>query len=98
MAKYIYTYYGTAQKKRSSIQPYRYNSFELMKVRLIDVDMRKSADQIMELPMQIEIHIGSVKYLLAYGVSYPGGRLAALCLETGEEYYSLSNEMEAIDI
>lgn len=25
------------------------------------------------------------------GASYPGGRLAALCLDTGEEYYSMSN-------
>lgn len=32
------------------------------------------------------------------GASYPGGRLAALCLDTGEEYYSTSNEMEEINI
>lgn len=28
------------------------------------------------------------------GANYPGGRLAALCLETGEEFYSSSNETE----
>lgn len=32
------------------------------------------------------------------GAHYPGGRLAALCLDTGEAYYSTSNEMEEIDI
>lgn len=32
------------------------------------------------------------------GASYPGGRLAALCLDTGEAYYSTPNEMEEIDI
>ncbi len=32
------------------------------------------------------------------GVNYPGGRLAALCLDTGEEYYSTLNEKEEIDI
>lgn len=32
------------------------------------------------------------------GASYPGGRLAALCLDTGEEYYSTLNERENIDI
>lgn len=32
------------------------------------------------------------------GASYPGGRLAALCLDTGKEYYSSSNEMEVIDV
>lgn len=28
------------------------------------------------------------------GANYPGGRLAALCLETGEEFYSSPNETE----
>lgn len=28
------------------------------------------------------------------GATYPGGRLAALCLDTGEEYYSAPNKME----
>lgn len=28
------------------------------------------------------------------GANYPGGRLAALCLDTGEEYYSAPNEKE----
>lgn len=28
------------------------------------------------------------------GANYPGGRLAALCLDTGEEYYSTPNEKE----
>lgn len=32
------------------------------------------------------------------GASYPGGRLAALCLDTGKEYYSSSNEMEVLDV
>ena len=32
------------------------------------------------------------------GAHYPGGRLAALCLDTGEAYYSTPNEMEEIDI
>lgn len=32
------------------------------------------------------------------GAHYPGGRLAALCLDTGEEYYSTPNEMEETDI
>lgn len=32
------------------------------------------------------------------GAHYPGGRLAALCLDTGEEYYSTPNEMKETDI
>lgn len=36
--------------------------------------------------------------VIDYGSHYPGERLAALCLDTGEEYYSTPNEMEEIDI
>ena len=32
------------------------------------------------------------------GASYPGERLATLCLDTGEEDYSTSNEMKEINI
>lgn len=32
------------------------------------------------------------------GAHYPGGRLAAICLDTGEEYYSAPNEMEENDL
>ena len=31
------------------------------------------------------------------GAHYPSGRLAAICLDTGEEYYSATNEMEKSD-
>ena len=31
------------------------------------------------------------------GAHYPGGRLAAICLDTGEEFYSTPNEMEEND-
>lgn len=70
LAEYIYSYYGTVQKKRSSLQPYRYNSFELMKDRFVEVDMLNLADLIMGLPLQIEIEIGSVKYLLAHAMTF----------------------------
>lgn len=70
LAKYIYTYYGTVPKKRSSLQPYRYNSFDLMKDRLTEADMLNLADQIMDLPLHIEIDIGSEKYLLAHAMTF----------------------------
>lgn len=70
LAEYIYSYYGNVQKKRSSLQPYRYNSFELMKDRFVEVDMLNLADLIMGLPLQIEIEISSVKYLLAHAMTF----------------------------
>ena len=70
LAEYIYSFYGTAEKKRSSIAPYRYNSFDLMKDRLVEVDMLNLADLIMGLPLQAEVEIGSVKYLLAHAMTF----------------------------
>ena len=32
------------------------------------------------------------------GATYSGGRLAAFCLDNGKKYYSMPNEMEALDI
>lgn len=70
LAEYIYSYYRTIQKKRNTLQPYRYNSFEMLKGRFVEVDMLNLADLIMGLPLQIEIEIESVKYLLAHAMTF----------------------------
>lgn len=70
LAEYIYSYYGTVSRKRDGLQPYRYNSFDLMKDRLVEVDMLNLADLIMNLPLHIEIEIDSVKYLLAHSMTF----------------------------
>ena len=70
LAEYIYSYYGTVENKRSSLRPYRYNSFDLMKERLTEVDMLNLADLIMRLPLQVEIEVNSVKYLLAHAMTF----------------------------
>ncbi len=41
-----------------------------MKVRLTEADMLNLADQIMDLPLHIEIDIGSEKYLLAHAMTF----------------------------
>lgn len=70
LAEYIYSYYGIVENKRSSLRPYRYNSFDLMKDRLAEVDMLNLADLIMRLPLQVDIEIGSAKYLLAHAMTF----------------------------
>ena len=70
LAEYIYRYYETAEKKRSGVRAYRYNSFDLMKDRLTEVDMLNLADLIMRLPLQVEIEIDSNKYLLAHAMTF----------------------------
>ncbi|SCY29606.1 Calcineurin-like phosphoesterase [Lachnospiraceae bacterium XBB2008] len=75
LAEYIYLFYGTDEKKRGNLRPYRYNSFDLMKDRLTPVDMLDLADLIMRLPLQVEIEISSVRYLLAHAMTFdPGGK------------------------
>lgn len=63
LAEYIYSYYGTAEKKRDGVRPYRYNSFDLMKERLVEADMLNLADLIMRLPLQVDIEIGSASII-----------------------------------
>ena len=55
LADYIYQYYGFPEKKRWSLRSYRYNSFDLMSKRLTEADMLNIADQIMKLPLQVEM-------------------------------------------
>lgn len=70
LAEYILNYYGTPEKKRRNLQPYRYNSLELMNSRLTEVDMLNIADLILRLPLQIELEIKSEKYLLAHAMTF----------------------------
>lgn len=70
LADYIYLYYGTPEKKRRSMQQYRYNSFNLMKERLVEVDMLNLADVIMKMPLQVELEVDSTKYLFAHAMTF----------------------------
>lgn len=70
LAEYIYSYYGMVEKKSCNIPPYQYNSFDLIQDRLTQGDLLNLADLIMELPLQIEINIGSKKYLLAHAMTF----------------------------
>lgn len=94
LADYIYRYYGTPEKKRESLQPYSYNSFNLMKERLVEADMLNLADKIMRLPLHVELEIDSKKYLLAHAMTVNpanGERRAEVYLEginTMDEYWS----------
>ena len=88
LADYINKYYGASERQRRKMSYYWYNSFELMKDRLTPVDMLNLADLIMGLPLQIEIEIGSAKYLLAHAMTFDpahGVQKEALYLEGLEE-------------
>lgn len=70
LAEYIYLYYGASEKKRKKLRSYRYNSFDLMKERLVEIDMLNLADVIMKMPLQVELEVGSTKYLFAHAMTF----------------------------
>lgn len=70
LAAYIYEYYGLQENKRSSLRPYEYNSFNLLKERLVEADMLNLADLIQMLPLHLEIEICSNRYLLAHAMTH----------------------------
>ena len=69
IAEYIYRYYSSAEKKRGRMNPYNNNSFEIIKNRLVEVDILNLADLIVNLPLQKKIEIGSTRYLLAHAMT-----------------------------
>lgn len=88
LADYIVRYYRTPERKRKHLEPYRYNSFDLLRERLVEVDMLHLAEQIKALPLQAEITVGSGKYLLAHAMTfdpYGGKQEAGAYLEGLEE-------------
>lgn len=84
LAEYIHRYYGTPVKKRDAIEPYRYNSFALMRDRLVEADLLNIAEQIMNLPLQAELEIDGEKYLLAHAMTFDpsqDGMIPEACME-----------------
>lgn len=66
LADYIRNYYKVPEKKRTKLEQYSYNSFDLLRQRLTEVDMLNLADYIDNWPCQNEITVGNQKYLLAH--------------------------------
>ena len=75
LANYTYEYFNTPEKKRHKLAPYGYNSFELLRQRITEVDMRNIADLIKGLPLQRELELEGKKYLFAHAMtSHPDVR------------------------
>ena len=64
LANYTYEYFNTPEKKRHKLAPYGYNSFELLRQRITEVDMRNIADLIKGLPLQKELELEGKKWIL----------------------------------
>lgn len=73
LADYIKDFYSKSERKQQRLQPYWYNSFELMKNRLTPVDMLNLADLILGLPLQVEKEINGKNYLFAHAMTFKPG-------------------------
>lgn len=69
LAEYIVTYYQTPERKRTKLEPYPYNTFELLQERLTPVDIQNMAKWIETLPLQVELEVNGTKYLLAHAMT-----------------------------
>lgn len=69
LAEYIKTYYQTPERKRKKLETYPYNTFELLRERLTPVDIQNMAKWIESLPLQMELEVNGLKYLLAHAMT-----------------------------
>ena len=69
LADYIDKYYSLPERKRKRATPYSYNSFEIIKERLTEVDMIQLSAFIKTFPLQMSLDIGEEHYLLAHAMT-----------------------------
>lgn len=69
LAEYILNYYQTPERQRTKLNPYLYNSFELLSRRLTAVDMQDLAKWILSWPIQLCFELENKKYLFAHAMT-----------------------------
>lgn len=69
LAEYILDYFSLPERKRRKIEPYRYNSFELLRDRLTPIDLQNLAKDIMQWPLQLQVEINEERYLLSHAMT-----------------------------
>lgn len=69
LAQYITLYYQTPEKKRAKLESYPYNTFNLLEERLTPVDIQNIAKWIETLPVQVELEVNGINYLLAHAMT-----------------------------
>mgnify|MGYP000773332802 FL=1 len=74
LANYIFRYYGREEKDRALLQPYPYNSFQMLRERLTEVDLKQMAERILSWPVQLEIEVDGQPYLLAHACTAESGK------------------------
>lgn len=85
LAQYIMYYFNFPEKKRKQLEPYPYNSFDLIMQRFTQMDMLNLAKKIMEWPLQVCIEVDGMKYLLAHACTSMPDRVMI------DEYYLMGS-------
>ena len=88
LAEYIINYYRVSETKRARLAPYPYNTFELLMQRLTPVDMQNLANWILSWPVQVELKLEDVKYLLAHAIT------SSLGDQKSEDYYLTGEKVD----
>ena len=69
LADYIMKYYTLPERKRKKMLAYAYNSFDLLKQRMTEVDMLNLAEMIQKLPLQKEFEVEGKTFLCAHAMT-----------------------------
>lgn len=69
LADYIKKYYSLPERRRNKMNPYTYNSFDILRQRMTEVDLLDLADLIYKLPFQKEYCIDGKNYLFAHAMT-----------------------------
>lgn len=66
LAQYILQYYATPERKRKCLAPYPYNSFELLRERLVPVDLLALAEWLLDKPEILRVKVNNTFYLFVH--------------------------------
>lgn len=88
LAKYILKYYHMPQRKREKMEPYPYNSFQILADRLTSVDMQNLAEMILSWPLQKNIEVEGERYLLAHAMT------SAPEIQEASHYYLMGQDLD----
>ncbi|MBR6148969.1 MAG: metallophosphoesterase [Lachnospiraceae bacterium] len=89
LAKYIMRYINSSKRQRRHMDPYYYNSFELVMERLTVVDALQLAEFVLSCPLQYEFSLKDKNYLFGHAMtSHPD-------IQEEEIYYLMGGEDES---
>lgn len=66
LSRYIKSWLALSKKQRRRMQPYPYDTFEMLLARMTEVDLLRLADHVRDLPLQKALSIDGKQYVFAH--------------------------------